>query len=110
MPEGSVALNSAIPFRMVRITMAPSGATDFVIDNIAVATVPQPALTLFLSATNTVVISWPVPSDGYTLQENSSLGNAAGWVDSLAPIHIVGGQNQAIASPAGTGFYRLLHH
>jgi hypothetical protein len=73
----------------------------------AVQTPGAPLLTVFHTPTNTVVISWPAPSTGFLLQQNSDL-NTVNWLNvSTTPI-VVGGQNEVIVSPpVGNEFYRL---
>jgi len=73
----------------------------------AVQTAGAPLLTVTLTSTNTVVISWPNPSTGFTLQGNSALGNP-GWADVTNHQTVVSGQKQVIvAPPVGNQFYRL---
>lgn len=67
-----------------------------------------PLLRIFLTATNTAVISWPSPSSGFTLQQNGDL-NALSWI---APPNAVtdNGTNKFIivSPPTGNRFYRLI--
>jgi len=73
----------------------------------AVQMAGAPLLSVTLTTTNTVLISWPNPSSGFTLQGNSALGNP-GWMDVTNSFTIVGGQKQVIvAPPVGNQFYRL---
>lgn len=73
----------------------------------AVQMAGAPLLTVTLTTTNTVLISWPNPSTGFTLQGNSALGNP-GWADVTNSFTVVGGQKQVIvAPPVGNQFYRL---
>ena len=73
----------------------------------AVQTPGAPLLSVSLTTTNTVLISWPNPSTGFTLQGNSALGNP-GWADVTNSFTIVSGQKQVIvAPPVGNQFYRL---
>ena len=67
-----------------------------------------PLLSVSLTATNTVLISWPSPSTGFNLQQNGSLGTPS-WVNvTNSPVQ-VGQQWQLIARPAsGNKFFRLL--
>jgi hypothetical protein len=65
-------------------------------------------LKIFLTATNTAVISWSSPSMGFTLQQNSDL-NGPGWI---APPNAVtdDGTNRFIivSPPIGSRSYRLI--
>ena len=67
----------------------------------------SPRLSIQLTSTNTVVISWPAPSTGFNLQQNSTF-NPATWADvTTAPV-VTNGRNEVIISPpTGTRFYRL---
>jgi hypothetical protein len=66
-----------------------------------------PYLSVSRTTTNTVLVAWPYPSEGFALQQNGSLGTT-NWVGvSNAPVQ-VGQQWQLIAlPPAGNKFYRL---
>ncbi len=44
----------------------------------AIQTPGAPLLTITLTPTNTVVVSWPSPSTGFTVQQNVNMG-AANW-------------------------------
>jgi hypothetical protein len=73
----------------------------------ALQTPSAPLLTIRLTQTNTVVISWPSPSTGFSLQQNSDL-NTATW--SAPPETITdNGTNKFIIvnPPTGNRFYRL---
>jgi len=73
----------------------------------AVQSPPAPLLRIFLTTTNTVVVAWPAPSTGFSLQQNAVLGTA-NWVSVTDPVIVVGGENQVFVSPpTGTRFYRL---
>jgi len=66
-----------------------------------------PPLSIQLTSTNAVVISWPGPSTDFHLQQNSDL-NPTNWVNVTATQTNANGQNQVIVSPPlGTQFYRL---
>ncbi|HEY5914417.1 MAG TPA: hypothetical protein VJA21_27830, partial [Verrucomicrobiae bacterium] len=65
-----------------------------------------PFLTIMLSSTNTAIVSWPTGS-GFVLQENSAVGNGAGWIDNTDTVEASGGVNRVILSPSGTRFFRL---
>ena len=108
-PMGWIGFRSTVPFDQVNLTLppAPMAATDFMVDSIVVATVPQ--LRLWLTATNTAVVSWTTNSDGYLLQHNTEC-HTTNWVAVTSPIQVVGDQNQVIISPpVGNRFYRLMH-
>jgi hypothetical protein len=72
-----------------------------------VQTAGAPTLKLFLTATNTAVISWPWPSTGWSLQQNGSLGTA-NWGAPPQTVSNDGINNFVVVSPpAGSQFYRL---
>ena len=75
----------------------------------AVQTPGTPTLRVVRTTTNTVVIAWPDPSTGFSLQENAILNNAPGWAGvTNAPPIVVGSEKQVIIpSPVGNRFYRL---
>jgi hypothetical protein len=65
-------------------------------------------LAICCTATNTTLISWPLNSAGYVLQESLEL-SSPNWVDSTITPEVVGGRKQAIlpATP-GNHFFRLI--
>ena len=73
----------------------------------AIQTPGAPLLTVTLTSTNTVVITWPAPSTGFVLQQNNDLKTSL-WGNVTATVSVVNGQNQVIVSPPiGNAFYRL---
>jgi hypothetical protein len=66
-----------------------------------------PRLSIFRTSTNTVVVAWPAPADGWVLQQNLNLGTT-NWV---APAESVNndGTNKFIVvnPPQGNRYYRL---
>ncbi len=74
----------------------------------AVQTPGAPLLRIFFTGTNTAVVAWPAPSTGFTLQQNTNLLIAAGWVNATNTVNVVGSENQIIVSPpTGNRYYRL---
>lgn len=72
-----------------------------------VQTAGAPALSLTHQA-NQVVISWPTPAAGWTLQQNSNLAVGGGWVTSGYPVSATNGTSSiTISAPAGNLFFRL---
>ena len=66
-----------------------------------------PSLSIQLTFTNTVVLSWPAASTDFTLQQNGTF-NATDWVNVTNQTTVANGRNQVIVSPpVGTQFYRL---
>jgi len=75
-----------------------------------VQTPGAPMLKIFHSNTNTAIVSWPAPSTGWVLQQNTSVSLPAGWSNATNAVTQAGGQNQIVVSlPTGNRFYRLFH-
>jgi hypothetical protein len=75
-----------------------------------IAVVPTPgAPPLSISrAGGQLIISWPTPTVNWTLQQNASLANAAGWTASSYPVATNNGVSSiTISAPAGNWFFRL---
>jgi len=73
----------------------------------AVQTPGAPSLSVFYTSTNTVVVSWPSPSTGYSLQQNSGFvpGN---WVNSGLGVADDGTTRSVVINPpVGNLFFRL---
>jgi len=67
----------------------------------------SPLLTITLTTTNTVLVSWPFPSTGFALQQNADLGTT-NWVTPAEVVTNNGTINFTIVNPpAGNRFYRL---
>jgi hypothetical protein len=68
---------------------------------------------MMLSITNSgdsVTVSWPLASDGFTLQQNNDLANPAGWSAYAGTVSTNNGMNSiTITSPTGQQVYRLFH-
>jgi hypothetical protein len=73
----------------------------------AVQSPGAPLLRVVRTSTNTVVVAWPAPSTGFSLQENSDLKTTA-WSGITNTVNVIGSENQIIvAPPLGNRFYRL---
>jgi hypothetical protein len=69
-------------------------------------TVAAPLLSVRLTPTNTVLVSWPAPSIGFELQQTKDL-SAMNWGSVALPV-TVGVENQVAVIPSGGGrFFRL---
>jgi hypothetical protein len=67
-----------------------------------------PTLAVTLTPTNTALVSWPSPSTGWNLQQNTNL-TTTNWVTPLESITDNGTNKFIIASPlAGNMFFRLM--
>jgi hypothetical protein len=73
----------------------------------AVPTAGAPTLTIFHTPTNTAVVSWPSPSTGWRLQQNSVV-NGGTWT-TPSEVVIDNGTRRFIVvnPPVGNRFYRL---
>lgn len=71
-----------------------------------VETPGAPRLTIRFTQTNTVEISWPSPSAGFALQQNSDLVTS-NWTASPNPVTDTGTNQFIIVNPLGNWFYRL---
>jgi hypothetical protein len=66
-----------------------------------------PSLTVQAMSTNAVVIAWPAPSTGFSLQQNSSL-IITNWVSvTNIPMTVGTSKQVTVAVPVGAMFYRL---
>jgi hypothetical protein len=78
---------------------------------IAVVQTPGAPLLTITRSTNSVVVSWPSPSSGYALQQNSNLANAAGWSSFGGTVNDNGVTKSVINNPPiGNLFFRLVTH
>jgi hypothetical protein len=75
----------------------------------AVQTPGAPLLRVVLTTTNTVVVAWPNPSTGFSLQQNAALGTPS-WGSVTNTPTVVGSEKQVIVTPpTGNRFFRLFH-
>lgn len=76
----------------------------------AVQTPGAPYLTVFLTTTNTVVVSWPLAgAEGWSLQATNALSSVAAPWPVIPPPYQTNGPNLQVLEPATVGnkFYRL---
>jgi hypothetical protein len=74
---------------------------------VAVQTAGAPLLKIFLTRTNTAVISWPSASTGFALQQNGQLGTS-NWVATGQTLNDNGTNKFVIVNPpSGNRYYRL---
>jgi hypothetical protein len=89
---------------LLEVTLTMSAGREFY--RLAQATTP-PQLVIAHGAANHVVISWPAPSIGWVLQENSTLA-ANTWTNStLTPVQVGDSLQVTVSPPLGNKFYRL---
>jgi len=73
----------------------------------AVQTPGAPLLRIITTGANSVVVAWPAPSLGFTLQQNSNL-DTSNWLNVTTTPVVVGAENHVSISPlTGRRFYRL---
>ena len=73
----------------------------------AVQTPGAPTLSVWRTPTNTVVVSWPSPSTGFALFQNTNL-NTANWVSPPETVNDNGTEKFILLNPpTGSRFYRL---
>jgi hypothetical protein len=73
-----------------------------------VQTPGAPTLRVVRTSTNTVVVAWPSPSTGFSLQQNPIANNAGNWAGVTNVPVVVGSEKHVIiAPPAGNRFFRL---
>lgn len=74
----------------------------------AVQTPGAPLLSIFRTTTNTVAVSWPSPSTGWTLQQNTNSVNSVNWSNVAGGILDNGTTWTLIVNPpTGNRFYHL---
>jgi hypothetical protein len=67
----------------------------------------SPQLKIFLTSTNNIVVSWPYPSAGWNLQQNSILTSGS-WSAPVQTINNDGTNNFIVVTPPLNNlFYRL---
>ncbi len=73
-----------------------------------VETPGSPLLSISLTSTNTAIVSWPSPSSGFTLQENSNGINTLNWSNVVGTPIDNGTIKYIIVDPStGIRFFRL---
>ena len=73
----------------------------------AVQTTGAPTLRIFLTTTNTAVVSWPSPSTSWRLQQNLNLSTTT-WTTPAETVNDNGTEKFIVVKPpVGNRFYRL---
>jgi hypothetical protein len=68
-----------------------------------------PLLTIRKTSTNTVAITWPSPSTGFVLQQNTNGLRSVNWSNVTAGVQTFGTNETLIVNPiGGSRFYRLI--
>jgi hypothetical protein len=74
----------------------------------AVQTPGASLLSIFRTTTNTVAVSWPSPSTGWTLQQNTNSVSSVSWSNVTSGIVDDGATKTLVVNPpTGNRFYRL---
>jgi hypothetical protein len=74
----------------------------------AVQTPGAPLLSILRTITNTVAVSWPSPSTGFTLQQNTNGIGTVNWSNVVtAPLDDGTTKTLIVSPPTGNRFYRL---
>ena len=73
-----------------------------------VQTAGAPLLTISLTTSNTAIVSWPSPSTGFTLQQNTNNVASPNWSNApTTPIDNGTIKYIIVNPPVGNRFYRL---
>jgi hypothetical protein len=90
-------------------TSSNSTTGDFVTIKYSSVSPAAPSLTIARTPTNTVLISWPSPSTGFVLQQNTNRLGSVNWSNVTGTIQDNGTNRYIIVNPpAGNRFYRLV--
>lgn len=75
----------------------------------AVQTPGAPSLSVTRTSTNTVVVYWPLPADGWKLHATTSLVTGGGGWTEIPPPYVTNGSNLQFTelAPTGNKFFRL---
>jgi hypothetical protein len=74
-----------------------------------VQTPDAPLLSILHTTTNTVMVSWPSPSTGFNLQQNTNGLDTLNWSEVISGIQDNGTTKYLIVDPpTGNRFYRLV--
>jgi hypothetical protein len=75
----------------------------------AVQTPGAPTLAIYHTTTNTVAVTWPSPSTGWNLQQNTDSVSSVNWSNVTSGIQDDGTNKFIIVNPpTGNRFYRLI--
>jgi hypothetical protein len=87
----------------------PLSATNSFLVTVTANSQTPVSLQISVTASNTVVISWPASATGWILQRSASLGTTNGWADmNQTNVLVLGGQNQMVVTNlVQNAFYRL---
>jgi len=74
----------------------------------AVQTPGAPNLTVLLTSTNTVLVSWEHPSTGFNLEQNPVVSGGTWTSVTNSPVQVDDQWHMVVPAPAGNRFYRLV--
>ena len=87
---------------------SPGSGSDNDYATIKYSSVIPPSLTVARTTTNTVAVSWPSPSTGFSLQQNTNGIATVNWSNVLtAPLDNGTTKTVIVNPPTGNRFYRL---
>jgi hypothetical protein len=84
------------------------GLRDYGVRIYALGSPSPPKLSITITNTSNLLLSWPAPTSAFVAQQNSGI-NSANWLTLTNESALVGPQNQVtIPKPPGSMFYRLV--
>ncbi|MEI9865206.1 MAG: hypothetical protein WDN00_11790 [Limisphaerales bacterium] len=75
--------------------------------SVALVANPLPGLTIQVSSTNTLLVSWPATFNTFLLQETADLASS-NWVNNTNAVSIISDRKIVVAPFAARRFYRLI--
>jgi uncharacterized protein YkwD len=109
-PQGvpTGAPSADLTYRVTVSNVVVSGQSQVFTYDVTIIDPNVPMLSIALVPTNSLAISWPSSSTGYSLQQNSSVINKGGWTNANVTAQIIGNQYVATVLVGTTQrFYRL---
>jgi hypothetical protein len=111
--EDAVPASAAGAYFAVRFSAwatATSSSLTWSLDDVSIVPIAgAPSLSIARTATNTVVLTWPQPAPGWTLEASAVLTAGAGGWSALAPPYPTNATHCVVTEPLPSGhqFYRL---
>lgn len=103
---GKYGFSNIVPILAVEPLNPPN--VDVGLESFCLFSGSPPKLRAAASGPNSATLSWTVPSNGFLLQQNSSLGNT-NWVTVTNAISVAGTNEFKVTVSGGSTFYRLVH-
>ena len=104
---GTYSLRSAVGTPAVGAAAGGSFSVKSTPWNLLVVQTPGAPLLSILITNNTALVSWPSPSTGFVLQENTNSLASSNWVEHPFPQDNGTIKYMIVNPPAGNRFYRL---